>query len=285
MRSLGRWHFYRHEYDVSIECFNKSFEINRHRADDWFMCGCAHMRKEEFNKAIFAFGNVVSIDEQQVEAWGNIANCYSVQEKYKEALACTEQALKYNRRHWRIWQNAIHFSVATKNFYKAVNSVRELLRNQEYEGLNSKLLLQIVDIYLSKYTVEAGKTREEELRHRKNLYRFFTDYTNCISDFQVWRLYCRIKTELDEPVAELKECKMNEIRALQKINWHVDLDQCKLVERAVIEFVEMSDQRSNEEGGALTSDQKAFIKTTVIAIEEGLQRKCKVEDMVQRMSQ
>lgn len=30
-RSLGRWHFYRHEYKESIECFNQSFEINRLR--------------------------------------------------------------------------------------------------------------------------------------------------------------------------------------------------------------------------------------------------------------
>ena len=90
MRSLGRWHFYRHEYQLAVECFNKSFEINRMRKDDWFTCGCAHMRLEEFDKAIFAFGSVVAIDETQEEAWGNIANCYSVQEKYTEALACTE---------------------------------------------------------------------------------------------------------------------------------------------------------------------------------------------------
>ena len=49
MRSLGRWHFYRHEYQESIDCFNKSFAINRLRADDWFTCGCAYMRKEDMD--------------------------------------------------------------------------------------------------------------------------------------------------------------------------------------------------------------------------------------------
>lgn len=87
------------------------------------------MRLEQLDKAIFAFGNVVSIEEQNTEAWGNIANCYAVQEKYKEALACTEQALKYNRRHWRVWQNCIRFCLSTKQMYKAMNCVRELLRN------------------------------------------------------------------------------------------------------------------------------------------------------------
>ena len=90
MRSLGRWHFYRHEYRESVECFNKSFTINRMKVDDQFTCGCAYMRLEEFDKAIFAFGTVVSFDETQEDAWGNLANCYAVQDKFKEALACTE---------------------------------------------------------------------------------------------------------------------------------------------------------------------------------------------------
>ena len=64
MRSLGRWHFHAHEYQLSVDCFNKSFEINRLRADDWFTQGCAYMRLEELDKAIFSFGNVVAIDAQ-----------------------------------------------------------------------------------------------------------------------------------------------------------------------------------------------------------------------------
>jgi len=46
----------------------------------------------------------------------------------KEALACTEQALKYNRRSWKIWHNCIRFSIATQQFYKATLAVRELIR-------------------------------------------------------------------------------------------------------------------------------------------------------------
>ena len=152
MRSLGRWHFYRHEYSESVECYNKSFAINRLRADDWFTCGCAYMRLEDLTKAIFAFGNVVSIDEQQVEAWGNISNCYAVQEKWAEALACTEQALKYNRKHWKIWHNCIKFSIASNNFYKAANCVRTLLNADQLEGLNGHLLVKMTEVFLNKFT-------------------------------------------------------------------------------------------------------------------------------------
>jgi len=55
----------------------------------------------------------------------------------------------------------------------------------------------------------------------------------------VWRLLARLKQTLGETVSEVKECKMSEIRSLQKINWQVDLDQCKLVERAICELVDI----------------------------------------------
>ena len=63
MRSLGRIHFYNAKYQEAIDCFNKAFAINKLYKNEWFTCGCAHMRLEQFEKAIFAFGNVVSIDE------------------------------------------------------------------------------------------------------------------------------------------------------------------------------------------------------------------------------
>jgi tetratricopeptide (TPR) repeat protein len=106
-----------------------------------------------------------------------------VQERYKEALACTEQALKFNRRHWKIWQNCIRFCLSTKNFYKALNAIRILLRNDQFEGLNGHLLLKISEIFLEKYTEEAGLLRAEAEKHKKNLYRFFVDWTNCINDY------------------------------------------------------------------------------------------------------
>ena len=52
-------------------------------------------------------------------------------------------------------------------------------------------------------------------------------------------MLARLKQTLGETVSEVKECKMSEIRSLQKINWQVDLDQCKLVERAICELVDI----------------------------------------------
>ena len=56
---------------------------------------------------------------------------------------------------------------------------------------------------------------------------------------------------------------MNEVRSLQKINWNVELEQCKLVERAVCEFVNL-----HEDDSEMAKEEKAFVRTTTIAIEE-----------------
>ena len=109
------------------------------------------MKLEDMQQAIFAFGNVVSIDEKQSDAWANIANCYSVQDKFKEALACTEQALKINRRSWKIWHNMIRFCIATNKFYKATHAIRTLMYMGKLEGLNNTLLLKLTEVWLENY--------------------------------------------------------------------------------------------------------------------------------------
>ena len=151
MRSLGRHRFYDNKFEESIECFHKSFAINRLYQNEWFTCGCAHMRLEQWEKAIYAFGNVVSIEESNAEAWGNIANCYAVQEKFTEALACTEQALKHSRSNWKIWHNAIKYAISAGQFYKAIRAINELLRMDKLEGLNSSLLLRISELFLASF--------------------------------------------------------------------------------------------------------------------------------------
>lgn len=57
------------------------------------------------------------------------------------------------------------------------------------------------------------------------------------SDYKIWRLIGRIKISLGEPISEVKEIKMKEIRAIMGINWNVEIETCELVERTLIELV------------------------------------------------
>lgn len=49
-------------------------------------------------------------------------------DKFKEAILCLEQALKYNRKNWKIWENYIILSIESLKFYKALTGAKELLR-------------------------------------------------------------------------------------------------------------------------------------------------------------
>ena len=63
------------------------------------------------------------------------------------------------------------------------------------------------------------------------------------------------------------------------VNWQVNLKQCELIERAIIELDEHF-----RNGLKCSDEERAFMKTTAMAIEDCHKRKCKVEDLVQRYS-
>jgi hypothetical protein len=117
-------------------------------------------------------------------------------------------------------------------------------------------------------------TAVEFNRHRHQLYRFYQDVTEKVSDYKIWRLIGRVKGSLKEPIEEIKEIKMKEIRCLMKINWHVEIETMEIVERTLAELVKdiysLSPPRAEE---------KQFVSITCKAIEDGLKRKCTVPEI------
>lgn len=62
--------------------------------------------------------------------------------------------------------------------------------------------------------------------------------TEKIQDYKFWKLIGRVKHSLGEDIKEVKEIKLKEINALMKINWHVELETCELIETSIGEMVE-----------------------------------------------
>jgi hypothetical protein len=56
------------------------------------------------------------------------------------------------------------------------------------------------------------------------------------------------------------------------VNWQVQPKQCELVERAICELHELFESKQIEPNG----EERAFIKTTAMAIEDCLKRQFKV---------
>lgn len=101
------------------------------------------------------------------------------------------------------------------------------------------MLLKISELFIEKYVNKPTMSVEEFVKHKKYLYKFYSGFSEKINDFRVWRLICRIKQVLQEPIAEAIEAKKNEMRSLQKPGWNVELEIVENVERAVIELAEL----------------------------------------------
>lgn len=123
MRFLGRYYFFENDFEKSIECFEKGLAINKLYPPSWFTLGCAYMRIKKYKEASYSFGNVISIDGRDTDAWANIASCQIAMKQYFQAVTCCEQALRVNRKSWKIWNNYILFSINTLQFYKATSGV------------------------------------------------------------------------------------------------------------------------------------------------------------------
>ena len=76
MRSLGGYHFVRHEYARASECLRRAVVINPMSSRTWFILGCAQVREEVWEGAREAFGRCVVIDEEDGESWSNLASVY-----------------------------------------------------------------------------------------------------------------------------------------------------------------------------------------------------------------
>ena len=138
-------------------------------------------------------------------------------------MLCLEQALKQNRKSWKIWENYIIMCLETFKFHKAVAASRQIIRQGMIERLNAGLLLRVCDVFLKNYVVNKPAGSEEEKKaaednlavNKKQLYAFFEEYTSQKpQDWQVWRLLCRVKGVLKEKPEEIKDLKLKEIKAL-----------------------------------------------------------------------
>lgn len=81
-------------------------------------------------------------------------------------MICLEQALKQNRKSWKIWENYLLMSMETLNFPKAVQASREIIRQGMIERLTPQHMLKLCDVFLKVYVVKVqpkeGETAEED---------------------------------------------------------------------------------------------------------------------------
>lgn len=156
--------------------------------------------------------------------------------------------------------------------------------------MNPPLLLKMSECFIKRYVdnerhaddpenklIEESEkgiplSEEEVQRHKKYLYKFYDNVTEKISDYRFWRLIGKVKENFGEPWEEIKEIKFKELRTMMNINWEVDIDKCKAVEKALGELV-----GHVFENIAASEEEKQFVRNTAKTIAQTLQRECSVQ--------
>lgn len=117
-------------YHETIEDLETSLAIHAIMPGVWFTYGYACMQIREWEKAFRTFSRVVQLQSDDGEAWNNVGSLYIELGQMDQAYVALQEAVKYRRESWRIWENLLTVSLHHGDVYNAVLCVETILELQ-----------------------------------------------------------------------------------------------------------------------------------------------------------
>lgn len=152
MRALARLALDRERFDDVIRFFDESVKINPIFGGDWFSLGFACLKTAQWGRSGEAFTRVCQIRPDDAYAWNNLGSILLRERKVRPAFNAISQALKQNRRDWRMWQNYFSIGCELKEVVEATNALRVGLtiakRSFQFERETLELYVDNVIAYL-----------------------------------------------------------------------------------------------------------------------------------------
>lgn len=189
MRALARLALDRERFDDVIRFFDESVKINPIFGGDWFSLGFACLKTARWGRSGEAFTRVCQICPDDAYAWNNLGSILLREKKVRPAFNAISQALKQNRRDWRMWQNYFSIGCELKEVVETTNALRVGLtiakRSFQFERETLELYVDNVIAYLreeitdiSSSTHDGGEDKNKE--HKKLL--SMKDNDNCMTE-------------------------------------------------------------------------------------------------------
>mmetsp|Transcript_71359 Transcript_71359/g.83012 ORF Transcript_71359/g.83012 Transcript_71359/m.83012 type:complete len:947 (+) Transcript_71359:71-2911(+) len=152
MRSLAKLAMEREHYEKVVQYFNESVRINPIFGGDWFTLGFASMRLKDYVRSGEAFTRACQIDPNDAFAWNNLASIMLQQGRMRPAFNAMSQALRNNRRSWRMWQNYFSIGVELLEVTEATHALATALeiaqREMKLEAESMKRFVSIAIRYM-----------------------------------------------------------------------------------------------------------------------------------------
>ena len=92
-------------YEIAIDCYNKSIELDSQNAVSLTNKGLALGHQGKYNESIKCYDQAIKIDPQYADAWFNKGNALRIIGEYNESIKAYENAIKINPIHVGAWNN------------------------------------------------------------------------------------------------------------------------------------------------------------------------------------
>ena len=92
----GNEFFSKGSYEVALDCYNKSIELDPRNAVSWNNKGLALYYLGKYNETIRAYEKAIEIDPQYADAWGGKGDALRILGEYNESVKAYENAIKIN---------------------------------------------------------------------------------------------------------------------------------------------------------------------------------------------
>jgi tetratricopeptide (TPR) repeat protein len=143
-RSLGKLLSRESRWSDAVAALEIAIGLNHLYPDAWFTLGCCRMRLERFVEAIAAFQNVVAQRADDAESFSNLAICHLTLGKPQEARNAAWQAVRFDRKNEKLWENFIVIALQARIVKDAIFGVEEVSR-ESVKWCNCRLLLDIFE--------------------------------------------------------------------------------------------------------------------------------------------
>jgi tetratricopeptide (TPR) repeat protein len=153
-------------FEKATEFLRTGIRLAPHDESAHFLAGILAMRGERFAEALSFFSRVVQSDPNRADAWSNIAAIHCHTQMWDLAYAAVGEAMKQDRRDWRLLNNAVLAAVRSRHYSRSLSLQLQLVnfRRERPPGVEGDEGGQGLDLALLAETVDAVLASGEEER-------------------------------------------------------------------------------------------------------------------------
>ena len=221
VRSLAKIFLREKNWKEASEYFEISLKINPLYPDAWFSCGCSYMMLNNHEKAIICFQEVISQRDDDSETYSNLAACFTTLERHQEAHKAISQAIRHERRRYRLWENFINISKNAEKYSDMMHGLEELNRYQP-KWVNNSILFDALNAF--------SKNSPDLLQRLLVVIEKISQSASCGSGF--WELYGDINSAIGNYQAEYDN-RINCIKALDNEDKITDIEVFEILVSAM----------------------------------------------------